>query len=487
MSEFDRLIPVMRNILASEVILGPALASAGIGGLDKSTYDIVCQHASELTDEVCRNQPIIIPLYPGVEISPSMVSSTLIEAISSTAAYLSHIRLGYLDIDESMVLVAHRLVRKAVQDFGRDDALTLSLIVNAYDNCKVVHHYGRVLVPQFASGELHRPWVQYTLDQELTAHLLTETMKLVVDNGQQYVSLTDVGHTRYQQYMEFLMDSGFLRRRADLARRSQFSQMEDYDDVIRTLTNMPQVREDILHECEIRSGMRVLELGCGTGEMTLTAGLYKLVGPDGHVIATDPSVGMLARARDKLKLDPDANVRFVEAVAEDLPFEDDSFDAVVGCVFLHFTDIPTVLREVHRVSKPGALFTTIYPLQFPATNEFFLEWFAPVLVKNDSSNTRHILPSDTTVKNAIQPLPYDGVRIEPYKAMTYYQYPEMMVKFSVQVANFFDAAMEDLPWRAQQDMIHRLVERGHGILKKYDVEQLVQIQPGQLLQARVVK
>ncbi len=487
MSAFDRLIPVMRSIMESEVILGPALASAGVGGLDKYMDDIVYEHASELADETCRHQPVTISMNPGVEITPPVVRSGMVEAITSTAAYLSHIRLGTLDIDEPMVLVAHRLVRKAIQDYGVDDVLTLSLIVNAYDNCKAVHHYGRMLVSQFVSGELHRPWIHYTLDLELAAHLLTETMRIVVDDGQQYAALTEVGQHRYRQYAEFLRDSGFLRRRADLARRSQFSQMEDYDHVVASLSSIREARRDVLHECRIQPGMKVLELGCGTGEMTLATGLYKLVGREGQVIATDPSVGMLTRARDKLKSYPDANVKFVEAAAEALPFEDDSFDAVVGCAFLHFTEIPKVLREVHRVCRPGALLTTNFALQFPQTSEFFTDWFAPVLVSSPSDTSTNMLPTETTAVNAVQELAYEDVRIEPYEITLLYRDPEKVVKFMVRVGNFFDVAMEELPWKAQQDMIHLLIERGHDILQKHGPEQLVEIHPGQLLQARVVK
>ena len=263
MSEFDHLIPVMQSILESEIILGPALASVGVGGLDRRTYDIVYEHASELTEEVCGNRHFTLSVRHGLEVTPPVVQAVLVEAISSTAAYLSHIRLGYLEIDEPIVLVAHRLIRKMLHDFGRDDVLTLSLIVNAYDNCKVVHHYGKVLVSQFVSGELHRPWIQYTLELELAAQLLTETMKVVIDDGQQYVALTDVGQHRYRKCAEFLRDSGFIRRRADLARRSQFSQLEEYDELVETISNIHQMRKDVLRESGIRQGMRILELGCG--------------------------------------------------------------------------------------------------------------------------------------------------------------------------------------------------------------------------------
>ena len=487
MEKLDHLIPVMQKILASEVLLGPALASAGIGGLDKKAYDIVYQHAAELAEEICGNQPFTLAMYPNIQVTLPMVQSALIETISSTAAYLSHVRLGYLNIDDPMIFVAHRLVRKMLHDFGRDDVLTLNFVVNGYDNCKVVHHYGRVLESQFVSGELHRPWIQYKLDLELAVHLLTGTMKLILDGNEHYVGLTEIGNRRYRQFAEFLGRTGFLRRRSDLARRSHFSQLEEYDEVIRSLTNIERLREDVLRESKISPGMRVLELGCGTGEMTLSAGLFKLVGSDGEITATDPSVGMLARANRKLRDFPATNVKFVQAAAEDLPFEDNTFDAVVGCLFLHFTDIPTVLREVHRVCKPGAMFTTIYGLQFPRADGFFTEWFAPVLFSGASTEQKIMLPDEATVSDAIRELPYESTRIASHEVMTYYQYPEMAVKFTVQVANFFDAAMEELPWKAQQETIETLVQRGHDILRKHGAERLVQIHPGQFLQASVVK
>lgn len=487
MNEFNHLMSVMRRILNSEVVLGPAVASAGVGGLDEHAYGIVYENAAELTREICNNRPFTLPMYPGIQVSPPMVRSTLVECLSSTAAYLSHIRLGYLHIDEPMILVAHRLLQMAFRENQMYDVLTLSFMVNAYDNCKVVQHYGRVLNEEFVSGELHRPWIQYSLDLELAVHLLTGTMKIVTEDAQQYVVLTEVGEERHKQFAEFLKESGFLRRRTDLARRSQFSQLVEYDEMMQSLGNLEQLRQDILRESGITSGMRVLELGCGTGEMTLTSGLYKLPGANGQVVATDPSVGMLARARDKLALYPDANVKFVEAPAEDLPFADNTFDAVVGCAFMHFTNIPVVLREVYRVAKPGATFTTIYGLKFPQDNDFFLEWFAPVLELFESTGEEHALPSEDFVRTAIRDIPYEDVRIEPYEAITCYDQPEMVVKFLIQVGNLFDGVMEKMPWKAQQDMMELLIARGQRVLEKYGSERLVQVHPEQFLQARVMK
>ncbi len=98
---------------------------------------------------------------------------------------------------------------------------------------------------------------------------------------------------------------------------------------------------------EVTPGARVLDLCCGqanVSEALLKAGF--------SVVGADFSPKMLAHARERL---PDGE--FVEADAQDLPFEDGDFDTVV-CSFgmMHIPDQPQALREVRRVLKPGGQF-----------------------------------------------------------------------------------------------------------------------------------
>jgi SAM-dependent methyltransferase len=95
-------------------------------------------------------------------------------------------------------------------------------------------------------------------------------------------------------------------------------------------------------------GMRVLDVGSGPG--ALTEILAGLVGPD-HVAAAEPSPSFAAACAARV---PDADLR--EAPAEDLPWEDGTFDAALAQLVLHFmTDPPAGLREMQRVVKPGAV------------------------------------------------------------------------------------------------------------------------------------
>ncbi len=95
---------------------------------------------------------------------------------------------------------------------------------------------------------------------------------------------------------------------------------------------------------------RVLEIGVGTG---LSLPHYP---PVDELVATDPSEPMLRRARRRAA-EAGRDVTFVEAPAEQLPFEDDSFDTVVSMVVLcTVQDQRRALQEIRRVLRPdGAL------------------------------------------------------------------------------------------------------------------------------------
>jgi SAM-dependent methyltransferase len=96
----------------------------------------------------------------------------------------------------------------------------------------------------------------------------------------------------------------------------------------------------------VRPGQSVLDVGCGPG--ALTAQLVERLGPD-HVSAVDPSESFVVEARRRF---PGADVR--SARAEDLPYADASFDAVLAQLVVHFMSDPVAgLREMARVTKDG--------------------------------------------------------------------------------------------------------------------------------------
>ncbi|HEX5028352.1 MAG TPA: methyltransferase domain-containing protein [Gaiellaceae bacterium] len=99
-------------------------------------------------------------------------------------------------------------------------------------------------------------------------------------------------------------------------------------------------------------GERVLDVGSGAGTDSLVAS--QMVGPDGYVTGIDMTPEMLARARTAASEMGASNVEFVEAEAEQLPFDDRSFDVVIsnGVIDL-IPDKDAVFAELFRVLEPG--------------------------------------------------------------------------------------------------------------------------------------
>ena len=99
-------------------------------------------------------------------------------------------------------------------------------------------------------------------------------------------------------------------------------------------------------------GERVLDVGSGAGTDSLVAS--QMVGPDGYVTGIDMTPEMLARARTAASEMGASNVEFVEAEAEQLPFDDGSFDVVIsnGVIDL-IPDKDAVYAELFRVLEPG--------------------------------------------------------------------------------------------------------------------------------------
>ncbi len=118
-------------------------------------------------------------------------------------------------------------------------------------------------------------------------------------------------------------------------------------------------------------GGRALDVASGTGDLAIE--LARRVGPDGTVVGSDFSEGMLDLARAK-----SSAVRWEWANALELPYPDDGFDAAtVGFGARNFSDLDRGLAEMARVVRPGGrvVVLEITVPQRPPLSTFFSIWF----------------------------------------------------------------------------------------------------------------
>lgn len=108
----------------------------------------------------------------------------------------------------------------------------------------------------------------------------------------------------------------------------------------------------MIQDARLRPDYSVLDVAAGSGEPGLTAAALV---PEGEVVLTDISAGMLHVAGEKASAQGLANVRFSVCAASELPFDDGTFDAVLCRFgFTFFPELRAALQEMVRTAKPGA-------------------------------------------------------------------------------------------------------------------------------------
>jgi ubiquinone/menaquinone biosynthesis C-methylase UbiE len=114
-----------------------------------------------------------------------------------------------------------------------------------------------------------------------------------------------------------------------------------------------QLREIVINRAGIKKGAVVLDIGIGTGFLTL--GAAKAVGKAGKVIGVDLSEAMLNKAKENLSKNGLIDrVEFRIGDAENIPLEDDSVDIAIGNMILHHCPDPQrAIMEMARVLRPG--------------------------------------------------------------------------------------------------------------------------------------
>jgi ubiquinone/menaquinone biosynthesis C-methylase UbiE len=128
-----------------------------------------------------------------------------------------------------------------------------------------------------------------------------------------------------------------------------------YDFLVNVLTfgQARRLRIMTIDNANLKPGEAVLDVGCGTGGVTIPA--KQRVGTDGQAAGIDPAPEMITVAKQKAH-QKGLEIDFRVGVIEALPFPDNSFDAVTSSLMMHH--LPEHLQvkgvaEIYRVLRPG--------------------------------------------------------------------------------------------------------------------------------------
>ena len=114
-----------------------------------------------------------------------------------------------------------------------------------------------------------------------------------------------------------------------------------------------ELTEHVLRLAGTRSDMRVLDVGCGAGDVSFLA--LSLVGPNGTVIGVDRSPEAIAVAQQRAQLAQLSNVQFIASDLDKLKL-DEPVDALIGrLVLMYFPRPAAVLRQLLSFVKPGGM------------------------------------------------------------------------------------------------------------------------------------
>lgn len=128
-----------------------------------------------------------------------------------------------------------------------------------------------------------------------------------------------------------------------------------YDPLLKWGMREETFKRTLIEQANIKAGMKVLDLGCGTGTLTV---MLKQMSPDARITGLDADKEVLEIARSKTE-QSGVDLQLNLGMAYSLPYSDGTFDKVVSSLVIHHltsADKRRAFQEVLRVLSPGGSF-----------------------------------------------------------------------------------------------------------------------------------
>ncbi len=163
-----------------------------------------------------------------------------------------------------------------------------------------------------------------------------------------------------------------------------------YDPLLKWGMREEVFKNYLTENSHLLPGQKVLDLGCGTGTLSI---LLKKYSPNIDLFGLDADPRVLQIAQEKTAA-ANINIAWVEGLAYHIEFPDNSFDRVITCLMIHHLTLPNKLKafeEVFRILKPGGEF---HLLDFGKPTSFGMHLISiPIIhMEEAGDNIRGLLP-----------------------------------------------------------------------------------------------
>ena len=216
------------------------------------------------------------------------------------------------------------------------------------------------------------------------------------------------------------------------------------------------VYDSLVTRARIAEGSAVLDVGAGTGEVTLR--LARLVGAAGRVVAADAQTEMLRIAKRKARKAGFKNVEFKVTPMEALDLPDGSFDSVVGNYSLCCCiDYRATLAECLRVMKPGGRLT--YNHGGPSDSlplQLIYKVFEGYKAKSPSKHLREVREANAMQAEAVKEYREPFFTLGEMRNLVYHEAEASITQRAIKypdAGGYVDEWLA-LDWQAEADEIH---------------------------------
>lgn len=467
-------VDIIKRAMTHKVVLDTWMHGEFEELIEEDAQELLRDYVEKLTRQAIEQQAIF-PLY---SMSFEYIESLLTTTLTSMALFIAHTQQNVRIVTVSEIHQAFSSLQQFVD--GESSGLrAVAVVFNAiwsYEDLNAILYYRRMPRQNFLSGAVHRPGPSTMLTFQLTLYKVAGIVQEVFAGDGDMLELTERGVDIFEHLARILNDSGELAWRANQQRWVIFHEM-DYDEVFSRLSpDHKRNTKMYLDSLNIKPGFHVLEIGAGTGRITIDSGLCQRVRPGGTIVAVDQSQVLLEQLHRKIERNGIDNVEAVLGRAEQLPLADNTVDATLAVYMLHFTEAEQAIQEMVRVTKPGGLVTAISAAPEADVRAFPMGalWFRPLADLAE----RFGLPfgeRNGFVPGKLQDLFREAglvhITMTPYSVEESLEDHRNVFTFAVKGAAFFQNILSRLPYTERQHFIRRLEERGDEIAQAISPEE----------------